>query len=157
MKYSLDTSVLIEGWVRTYPIQIFPGLWHNLESLIRQGRAQATEEVLHELEKQEDALTRWAKKQGNLFTKLDDKIQLEVTRILTSHPRLVESGGRRSAADPFVIALASMNACKVVTEEPRTVGSSSVGRVRIPDVCDAMNITCIKLLDLMREQGWRFE
>jgi len=152
MKYSLDTSALIDGWVRYYPTH--SGLQEKMEKLIESKEARATIEVLRELEKKEDKLTEWAKQQVNLFVPIDEEIQLAVASILAKHPRLLKSGRRRSAADPFVIALAKIYRCKVVTAEPRT--KSREGWLRIPDVCDSMGIRCITLLDLIKEKKWTF-
>ena len=49
MKYSIDTSSILEGWRRHYPLDVFPGLWDQLDSLIADGDLRSTEEVLHEL------------------------------------------------------------------------------------------------------------
>ena len=154
MKYSLDTSALIDGWVRNYPIGNFPGVWEKLAALIEKGNARATDEVLRELERQDDDLTAWCNRQSSLFVAMDDEIQILVAEILQNYPRLVESGGRRSGADPFVIALAKIHSCTVVTAEQRT--NNPDGRVRIPDVCNFMDIRCVNLLGLITEQHWIF-
>ena len=86
----------------------------------QKGGARATDEVRRELEKQDDDLTAWCNKQQNLFVAIDDEIQILVAEILQNYPRLVESGGRRFGADPFVIALAKIHKSTVVTAEQRT-------------------------------------
>ena len=54
MRYSIDTSAILDGWRRYYPPDTFPGLWDKLDSLIEEGHLAATEEVLIELEKKDD-------------------------------------------------------------------------------------------------------
>jgi hypothetical protein len=93
------------------------------------------------------------KTQRDLFVPLDPDIQLSVKEILRQHPRLVGIGSGRSAADPFVIALADARSGVVVSEETRT---GNLGRPRIPDVCDAMGVRCITLIQYIAEQGWIF-
>jgi len=144
----------MDGWDRYYPIQTFPGLWVRLAKWIEKKEAQAIDEVLRELKRKDDALTAWSKKQKNLFIEVDDAIQLVVADILSKFPRLVESGGSRSGADVFVIALAHIHECTVVTGEKRA--SSQTGKLKIPDVCDTLHIRCITLLDLIKEQRWTF-
>lgn len=51
MSYCIDTSSLIECWARSYPIDLFPGLWDRLDSAARDGELIAPDEVLHELAK----------------------------------------------------------------------------------------------------------
>ena len=154
MKYSIDTSAILDGWQRYYPPDVIPGLWEKLEELIDKGDLIATEEVLIELKKKEgDVAYKWAKKHDQMFIPIDSKIQIEVTKILGSHRKLIDTRKNRSAADPFVIALAIVENCKVVTGERPT---TSLTRPHIPDVCRAMNVPWIDLVQLCREQGWTF-
>jgi hypothetical protein len=54
--------------------------------------------------------------------------------------------------DPWVIALAQLQGCKVVTEE--SIGSEK--RPKIPDVCDALELNCLRIADLIEELNWSF-
>jgi hypothetical protein len=56
MAYCFDTSVLIECWSRSYPPDVFPGLWVKLDALIAQQEVLCADEVRVELERQEDEL-----------------------------------------------------------------------------------------------------
>lgn len=153
MKYSIDTSAILDGWRRYYPREIFPGLWDRLEALIRAGHLRATEEVLRELEKRDDDVLAWASKQDGFSIPIDDDIQDDVSAILRDHPKLIDTRKNRSAADPFVIALARTRRCIVVTGEGPT---GSLERPNIPDVCDAVGTRCMSLVDLIRTEGWTF-
>ncbi len=153
MIYSIDTSAILDGWVRHYPQDVFPALWNRIDELITDGKLRATEEVLFELKKKTDEVYKWAKSRSALFVPIDDDIQIAVANILQKHERLVDARKNRSAADPFVIALAQLNGCKVVTAEQL---SNNLGKPRMPDVCLALNIPSINLLQLVREEGWRF-
>jgi hypothetical protein len=153
VKYSIDTSAILDGWRRYYPPSSFPGLWTKIEDLIQQGDLRATEEVLHELEKRDDEVLQWAKSQQGLFVPIDQAIQTEVSTVLSSFPKLIDTRQNRSAADPFVIALAKVEGCSVVTGEGP---SGSANRPHIPDVCRATGIKSLRLLDLIVEEGWTF-
>lgn len=118
------------------------------------GDLAASVEVFIELEKRDDEVHQWAKKRkAKMFVPIDAAQQEEVSSILAAHEKLVDTRKNRSAADPFVIALAKAQGCVVVTGEKP---SGSADRPNIPDVCDAMGLRWISLLDLFREQGWRF-
>ena len=153
MKYSIDTSAILEGWHRRYPPDVFPALWKNLDELIGDGSLRATEEVLHELKRKDDGVFEWARDRPALFVPIDHDIQVEVQEILVTHEKLLDTRSGRSSADPFVIALAKMNACTVVSDEKPT---RSPKRPNIPDVCRAMGLHCIDLLDMIREEEWVF-
>ena len=151
MKYSVDTSAILNAWNRYYPPDVFPTIWEGIDDLIVRGVLISTEEVLVELERKDDDVHAWAKAHGKFSIPLDEQIQIVVARILQQFPRLVDTRRNRSGADPFVIALAVVEECAVVTYEGR---SNSQDRPHIPDVCDAMGIRCIDVLQLIREQKW---
>ncbi|HUT61305.1 MAG TPA: DUF4411 family protein [Phycisphaerae bacterium] len=154
MRYSIDTSAILDGWRRHYPPEAFPALWDRIHDLIEAGDLIATEEVLYELEKQDDDVYAWALANRSIFYSIDPRTQVAVSQILRDHPRLVDTRKNRSGADPFVIALAKVQDCVVVTGEPPT---NNPDRPNIPDVCRAMGVRCISLLQLVLEQRWVFE
>jgi len=88
-----------------------------------------------------------------MFVPIDERQQEQVAAILASHERLVDTRKNRSGADPFVIALAALEGCAVVTGEGPT---GKPEKPNISDVCDTLGVRCINLLTLFREQGWRF-
>lgn len=154
MLYSLDTSGLLDGWVRYYPPKTFPKLWRNMETLIGKGLLKATDEVFTELSKQgDDEVVKWCKAQSGLFIPFDAAIQIKVSEILSSFPNLVDAGKGRSGADPFVIALAELNDCAVVTGE---TASGKPNKPRIPDVCRGRAVRSCSFLEMIQEQGWQF-
>ncbi len=153
MKYSVDTSAIIETWVRGFPPDVFPALWKNLENLINEGSLIASEEVLVELEKKHDEAYRWACKNSKMFTPIDLEIQKAVREILREHKKLIDERKNRSGADPFVIALAMIKKIPVITEENI---NNSLNRPKIPDICQVYGIKWLNMLQFCREQGWRF-
>ena len=153
MKYSIDTSALLDAWVRGFPPDVMPGLWKQLEELIDNGQLIATEEVLYELKKKEDDVYKWAKSHEKMFVPTDEQIQIAVTEILRDHKKLIDTRKNRSGADPFVIALAKVEDCAVITGEKPT---SRQERPHIPDVCRDIGIPCIDILQLCRERKWVF-
>jgi hypothetical protein len=150
--YSIDTSSLIEAWERRYPKDCFPSLWERLEVLVQGGRLRASSEVGEELKKKDDGVIKWAKGQAGLFVPVDEDQQHALISILQAHPKLVDSRKGRSAGDPWVIALALVQGCTVVTEEK----SAGLNNPRIPDVCTALGVPCISMLELIRLEKWSF-
>jgi len=152
VRYSIDTSSLINGFRDNYRYLSFPRLWNvDLPALVASGALRATEEVYVELKRQDDELIQWIDDyREDLFIEVDEPIQHEVLAILRDFPALIHAGRGRSGADPFVIGLAKVNAAAVVTEEEH----GSVKHPKIPDVCDALGISCIRLADVIGEQGW---
>ena len=153
MRYCIDTSSLIEAWRRSYPQDVFPGLWEQLENLASQEILVSSEEVLRELKSKEDELYDWAKKQATLFLPTDAAVQAAAMQILSIHPGLVDVNASKSKGDPFVIAVAMVHNCAVITQE-RPTGNPD--RPKIPTVCQYRNLRCMNFLDFIREQHWQF-
>lgn len=83
--YVIDSSSLIE-LNRSYPIDVFPSLWKNVETLIEKGFLISHKEVLKEISVMDDSLTKWAKKQKKFFKVLDDTQMNIVRQILKKIP-----------------------------------------------------------------------
>ena len=78
-------------------------------------------------------------------------IQDRARRILEKFPSLAKAETTHRNADPFVIALALEEGLTVVTYEQR-----KPTKPRIPDVCDALEVPCISLVELFRNEKWTF-
>lgn len=72
MKYSIDTSSILDGWRRYYPPDVFPALWDRIDELIASGALRATEEVLTELERKDDEVHEWARQRTDLFVPIEE-------------------------------------------------------------------------------------
>ena len=154
IRYCFDTSALLDGWVRYYPPDAFPSLWCHLDRMITNGSILCPEDVLLELGKQEDDVCRWVKDRQHLLARtLGVAEQAVVSRIMSTHPNLVDVGTGKSGGDPFVIALAKINGLTVVTGEKF---SKNPAKPKIPDVCAAYGVPCINILQFIRDQKLKF-
>jgi len=155
--YCLDASSLIHGWRRAYPIPHFQPVWDRIEQLIEAGRLISSAEVLDELAQRSDDLYAWAKERKEIFINVrGHDAQDCLAGILERHQGLAGVRKGRSVADPFVIAVAK------VYDPPLVVVSQEEGsdhiqkKPKIPSVCKAEGLECIKLLDLIIREDWRF-
>lgn len=151
-KYVFDSNIFI-NLQRRHPIDIFPSLWKKIGELMNDGTVISSQEVYDEIMIGGDDLEKWVKARKNFFLASDVSIQQEVRAILSTHRGLVEGGNKKNSADPFVIALAKQQQCKVVTEE---VPSRNAKSPKIPDVCDAYQIGCIGFVEFAREEKFEF-
>ena len=154
--YSLDTSSLIEAYRFLYPMKNFPSLWREIEKLIRNHRLKMSELVFDEAMRDE-VLEQWCREKAlrsYLELKVDDAVQEAVDTILTKYPRMVNVTKGTSEADPWVIALAYKFQNVVVVTEEKSTGNLLYPR--LPDVCKAFNIECIKMVDIVRRENWVF-
>ena len=148
-KYAIDTCSFTALY-RTYPPDVFPTAWEKIDKLIRNGIICSCEDVLQEIVVQDDVLSKWAKERQNIFLPIDAQVQEYVIKILTSHPNLLNLKKGKSGADPFLISVALIHKCSLVTEE---LPSGGPQRSKIPDVCIAYSIEYIRLLEMMRREG----
>jgi hypothetical protein len=102
---------------RIYPADVFPTAWKKIDQLIQNSIICSCEEVYFEITSQDDDLSNWAKANRHIFLPIDMQIQSKVTQILSSHPTLLDLKKNKSGADPFLIAVAVIYECSVVTEE----------------------------------------
>ena len=154
MKYSFDSSALIESWNDLYPLDVFPKIWEYLSDAIDNGHVVSHLTVIKELEFYDDKLKEWVKQRKKLEFQPDESVQKLASEIQNRFPKIV----RPSAivgADPFVIALAKLHGLTVVSEEQLT-NSQSKNEGKIPYVCEKSDVKHINFLGFMREMEWKF-
>lgn len=152
--YSFDTSGLIDGLERYYPVDNFPALWERVDELIAAGRFIISEEVWHEVEAKTMTAKAWCTDRlDSIMVPTDAAIATAVRNILTTHPRLVMEMKGRNRADPFVIAVAHVRGATVVTGEG---ADGNANRPKIPYICDGMGLPCLRFLGVVQAEGWRF-
>ena len=151
MAYSIDSSGILDLF-RYYPPDVFPTIWTQMDSAANSGIVLAIDEVYSELKKKDDAAFQWLKARRMMIVALDTEIQQRVSAILAVHPRLIDTRKNRSSGDPFVIGLAQARGLSVVTGER---ASGVIAKPNIPDVCGALKITCVDVLSMFRNEGWK--
>ncbi len=153
--YSVDTSALIDGLERYYPLALFPALWVKVDELIDEGRLIISEEVWEECRKKDAATKDWCdnRNKSSIVVNTDAKVATEVRSILQSFPKIVSAMKNRNRADPFVIAVAKVKGAVVITGEG---DDGSEKRPKIPFICHSMNIKCYRFIDLVKLEGWSF-
>ena len=146
-KYIFDTSVFIT-LQRRYPPDIYESLWEIIDKLVKEAIIISSEEVLDEIKIGYDLLVEWAKKNKYAFIQSDKKIQETVKHILKNNEKLVLGSKKTNGADPFVVALAIIKSCKVVTEETK---NGEANPPKIPNVCDSYGVKYLSFVDFLRE------
>lgn len=155
--YSIDTSALVDWWVRYYPPKAFPGLVPRVEQLIASGELRASREVREELERENDALLAWVKEQDDLCVESNEAIQAVVATLMGTYYNPEKPDKGINGADPFVIGLAAIQNPQQWTvvsgEKP-----GSAENPKIPWACLRYKPNAIRhlsFLELIVEQGWK--
>src|SRR4051812_2532426 len=108
-RYSIDTSAILDAWVRHYPCDLFPSFWEKFKLFVQTKDGIATEIISHELKRKDDGCYKWFESNGlaNFFVEISADVQLSVIDMLKNpnNQRLVGDTIGSYGADPFVIAL----------------------------------------------------
>jgi Domain of unknown function (DUF4411) len=159
MTYILDTNIFIQAKNEYYGFDLCPGFWDWLEQQNQAGKVFSIDSVKAELVRGTDDLSKWAKKQGSkFFLPFDQAASLEMQGVST----WVQNGSYRddvkrtflSVADPMLIAYAKAHNHTVVSHEVLIVGEQK--KIKIPAVCNALNVPYIRTFDMLRQQGASF-
>lgn len=160
--YCIDTSSLIECNLK-YPESNFPGLWKRLRQLVDDDRLITTRQVRRELKSKADQAAVWVKDNKRMVRTPTDEEWIKAQEVRDEFPKLVDPEKEKEDADPFLIGLALVEREKaqawgwnveyvVVSEE----STKRRGKDKIPTVCKHYGLRCIRLLQLIQEEGWRF-
>lgn len=160
MPYLLDADTLVSAHRQYYPFDFCPGFWAWLEQKHKQGRIFSVDVVYAELQRGDDELSRWAKtmKRQGLFLATDSAAIVPGIRSLAqwvSASNFTQAAAHEfnDSADMVLVAFAKARDCAVVTAEKSEPARKN--KVKIPDACNALQLQCMNLFDLMRAEGIR--
>lgn len=158
VKYCLDTNILIQAWQKYYSPKFCPEYWQVLNQLGDSNQIFIPEEVKDEILKTDDDLSLWIKECRIPIIKANQAVIENLSKIYSANPLhkfLVDNTKARSLADPWVIAHAMTQNATVVTHEVKVTAASSK-RIKIPNVCENMNIRCINDFKMIDELNIKF-
>ena len=153
--YSIDTSALLDWWVRYYPPKAFRGLVPRMEALIERGRLRASREVQEEIQYENEGLRDWLKSQPDFCIDSNEAIQAIVASLMADHHNHEKPDKGINGADPFVIGVAAVQAPPWVVVSGEKHGSAE--NPKIPWVCSRTRpdpIRHISFLELILEEAW---
>ncbi|PRP68116.1 DUF4411 family protein [Nonlabens agnitus] len=156
--YCIDANILIQAWQKYYSPEICPSYWEILNDLGRKGIIFIPQLVYEEIGKGEDNLFDWLKNSDIPIKKIDEEVTSCLKSIYasdSSHKYLVSSNGIHSLADPWVIAHAIKENATVVTKEIKDQFKKPT-KIKIPHVCDNMNVKWIDDFEFIRNLNIKF-
>ncbi len=156
--YCLDANVLIQAWQKYYSPNVCPSYWDVLNIFGNEGRIFLPEMVYEEIVRTEDDLSQWLKSSNIPIRKIDENVTDCLKSIYSTNPIhkfLVDNTKSRSLADPWVIAHAINERATVVTKEEKVTAINSK-KIKIPNVCDNMNIEWMNDFQMVNELNIKF-
>lgn len=148
MRYSLDSDAIIQAW-RDYPIEFFPKVWESLHQLAKDGIVGIAPVIYGELERGGDELFDWVKaRKDDFVAENSDELQSAVSHLANTYNNFGLITGKNEG-DPYVVALAMIEECLVVTNESMT---NDMNGPKVPDVCREEGIGWAKFVDIIKNE-----
>ena len=158
-KFCLDANVLIQAWQKYYSPKICPSYWDKLNELGANNIIFMPEMVYDAIVRTDDDLSKWLKSSKIPIRKIDEQVTKCLKDIYSADPNhkyLVDNTKARSLADPWVIAHALRENATVVTKEEKVTAINTT-KIKIPNVCEKMNVSWINDFQLIIELGIMFK
>ena len=159
--YLLDSNVLKEAKNRYYSFGICPGFWNWLEQSSEAGLVGSVESIRMEINDgdEDDDLRQWINNGQPLEFFSPDAATVEAMKEVSRWVMMRDYDEKnRSAffakADPLLIAHAMAHQHTVVTHESYVPSNSK--KVKIPNVCEAMEVPWINCFDMLASEQARF-
>lgn len=156
--YLIDTNVFISAKDSHYGFDFCPAFWDWLIVANIQGRVFSIDQVRRELLKGDDELADWAKHDGKqLFLKPYPGVFTSATTVgdwVNEQP--FDDAACTiflDSADFWLISHALDRDYSVVTHE---IGSNSLKRVKIPNVCDGVGVSSLTPFEMLRQSQVQF-
>lgn len=159
MAFLLDSNTLIQGKNEAYAFDLCPGFWEFLEKQHAAGRLFSIKQVGDELKRGRDELAKWAKRQGaGFFLPFDTEAAAAMADVAVwVQGRDFTDAAKTKffrSADQYLVAHAKAHGHTLVSHE--VLNREQKNNVKIPVVCDALGIRCVRTYDWLRAEKARF-
>ncbi len=156
-RYLLDTNIFIQAKNLHYGFDFCPAFWDWLIDQNAEKRVASIEKVSGELQGEDD-LAKWVKERGStFFLPPDDPVTPAFGKVsdwaTNQNYEAAAIGTFLQVADYWLVAHALAHNFVVVTHE---VPSNSTGKIKIPNACVGLNITCVSPYEMLRRERARF-
>ena len=163
MAYCLDASAFIEAKDRYYALDFCPAFWGWIDREKEAGNILCVKSIYDEITRPNDELATWIKerRQHNWLCAIDTESVQQAGRTVVAHVEgkrgnpYSDAGVARfmAGADPWLIAYCLANGHTLVTHE---VPAPQSKQVKIPDVCNALNVRWVNTFDALRQLRAQF-
>lgn len=163
-KYLLDSNILIQAHRMHYPFDVFPSFWSKLINLSENSIILSIDKVKKEICEinNPDDLSIWCMNSidDSFFVDTSSCIDIyaQIANWTNSHVQYTQNAKadflQTDLADPWLIAYALKNDCKIVTYENSDPHAKR--RIKIPEPCNHFGVEFATPIQMMREIGDTF-
>ena len=126
-KYIMDTSsILSQKPGEPHTRLVYKSQWENIENCMKEKVIVTCSEIVDEIKDRE--IISWLNIQRCDVLDIDDEVQMNVRRIVTDNPKMIEFTGKSgtSSGDAFLIATAMKYGLAVITEENPEISAQTL-------------------------------
>jgi len=145
--FVIDTDALIHAYRYDFPPEgNHAGFWEWLDVLAQSIDIFIPESVLKEIKEGNDALADLLRKLYHLKDLPTEDSLKHIPTVLKAYGALTEIDLEiiGAKADPYIIAHAIELKAKVVTNEIPEPGRTAPRNKKIPDICSALRVSCVR-------------
>ena len=157
MAYLLDTNVFIQAKNDYYSFNFCPAFWEWLVLANADKKVFSNQRIKAEIKDGEDELSEWADGLDNGFflalPDMEDALKMVTQWVMEQDYKPPAVNTFFSKADYFLIAHALSDGFEVVTHEKI---DNSKKKVKIPQVCQGLNIRWTSTYDMLQRENARF-
>jgi hypothetical protein len=135
-------------------------IWEFLEYKINEDKIKTVPQFWKELEYNDtDSYKRLFFHHDKFTVGSDDDMDSMALHLIFKYPSLIDIGlshYTRDPSDPYLIVFAQKWGVPIIADEKRIqdrLGKRQKKKLKIPDICDKENITCICLEMYLKQQG----
>lgn len=161
-KYLLDTNFFLDSCLRYYQNDFFPDFWKWIKySTQTTSIIRTIKKVKEELNKKDDFISDFIKGLPKDFF-IDETRYLEyygkvirTSQTMEFNQPAKEKFAEKSRADAWLLAVASSDSFIIVSNE-KMPDKKEKKNIKIPRMCNELNIRCIDIFDFIKEQNLEF-
>ena len=166
MDYLIDANCFIESKNVTNPLDVAISFWAKIKDLALAGRIHSIDKVKTELISMDDDLSQWIKNEipaSFFYSTSAADVQQNVADLRSwavgtgqYDNKAIQDFNSSTVADPYLAGYAATDSqnIKVVTNEK--AGTGSKHSVKLPDACAQKGVSCLRVMEMLREMGETF-
>lgn len=158
----IDASVVIDAAASYYRMSICPGFWDWLAAALADGDVVLISQVRAELLAKDESVAGWLGDSATVAvpaTVLPIEQAYRYVRDAIDEMNCTPASVQKflNGADFHLVAYALAGGHRVVSHEVREDPKKPLKVLKIPDLCDSLDIGCVRLVRMLEERGARFE
>ena len=160
-KYLLDSNFFLDSSLRYYQNDFFEDFWTWIGHIAKGQSVKSVEKVKQELSKKDDFISDFIKKLPKSFfineTKCLDSYKQVIEKSISMdfHSNAKEKFADEHRADAWLLAVALSDKYVIVSNE-KMPDKKEKKNIKIPRMCDELDIECINIFDFIKEQKVEF-